>query len=499
MRGWVVDGLRWLLLALPVGVIAAGRVRGGMGAADLVWGLVVLAVAVRRRRTAPYPAVAAAAVLSVLEPAFGVALAYLAYGAGRRRDDPGRAAAVLAGGVTAATLLHGPVLRDAYAWVLAVVVLLLAGALPWACGRLLADRRELAVAGWRRAADLEREQQVVAAQARLLERTRIARDLHDSLGHELSLIALRAGALELEEGLGTEARQAAGALRADVAAAVERLREAVEVLSDGPASTLPVHESVADLVARARAAGLDVDLRATGAPVAVDPAADLAVHRVVQEALTNAVKHAPDAAITVALDHHPERVDLRISNAVSARTGDGRTGSGLTGLRERLDLVGGTLAARRQGNHFLVEASVPVHPSGRAAAPEPVGAPGTGVVHAAGRQRVRRGLLLAAAAVCAAVLVVTAFWVAMTHDATLDRPTYERIAVGASRADLAGLLPRRQATRGWTGRLLSAPEGPLDCSFYSDGNYPAAFATYRVCFSADVLVSKDDIRGGTGS
>lgn len=69
----------------------------------------------------------------------------------------------------------------------------------------------------------------------------------------------------------------------------------------------------------------------------------------------------------------------------------------------------------------------------------------------------------------------------MTHDATLDAPTYDRITVGDSREDLAGLLPRREATRGWTGRLRAAPDGSLDCHFYSDGNYPAAFATYRLC------------------
>lgn len=492
MRRWLLDGLWWLLLALPVIALVSGW--------DLLLGLVAVAVAVRLRRTAPHAAVAVAAVLSILDPGFAVALAVLAYGAGCRRDQTARAAGILAAGLVAATLLYGAVSPDGYAWLLAVVVLLLAGALPWACGRLRSERRELALAGWRRATDLERQQQVVAVQARLLERSRIAREMHDSLGHELSLIALRAGALELGVGLGCEARQAARALREDVAVAVERLRDAIEVLREGPAPTFPVHESVADLVGRARASGLDVRLQATGAPVALDPAADLAVHRVVQEALTNAVRHAPGSAVTVALDHHPERVDLRISNPAPPHAGDRRAGSGLTGLAERLGLVGGTLAARCQDGRFLVEASIPVHPPsprGRPALPDRPAERADPALDAA-RRRARLGLLPVAAVVCTAAVVVTAFWVAVTYDSTLDAPTYDRIAVGDRREELAGLLPGREATRDWTGRLLGDPDPSLDCRFYSDGNYPAAFATYRLCFRDDVLVSKDDIRGGVG-
>lgn len=439
-----------------------------------------------------------AAVLSALQPDFGVALAALAFAGGRRRDGTGLALGALAGGLLTATARHAAGSRDAYAWLLAVVVLLLAGALPWACGRLLSDHRELAVAGWRRATDLEREQRLAAAQARLLERARIAQELHDSLGHELSLVALRAGALELAAGTDGDARTAARALREDVAVAVERLRDAVEVLREGPPPTAPVHESVADLVGRARDRGLDVDLRSTGEPAALDPAADLAVHRVVQEALTNAVRHAPGAAVTVGVEHRAGQVRLRISNP-AADGGDGGAGSGLDGLRERLSLVGGTLATRREDRRFVLEASVPVHggaPGVRPASDLPAAVSDTSRVHAAASLRVRRALVVAVAAPVVAAVVVTAFWTAVTHDATLEAATYDRISVGDSRADLTGLLPRREATRGWSGPLRVPADASLDCRFYSDGNYPAAFATYRLCFRDGVLVRKDDV-GGT--
>lgn len=439
-----------------------------------------------------------AAVLSALQPDFGVALAALAFASGRRRDGTGPALGALAAGLLTATARHAAGSPDAYAWLQAVVVLLLAGALPWACGRLLSDHRELAVAGWRRATDLEREQRLAAAQARLLERARIAQELHDSLGHELSLVALRAGALELAAGPGGDVHAAARALREDVAVAVERLRDAVEVLREGPPSTAPVHESVADLVGRARDRGLDVTLRSTGEPVALAPAADLAVHRVVQEALTNAVRHAPGAAVTVGVEHRAGQVRLRVDNPASA-AGGGGAGTGLDGLRERLGLVGGTLVTRREDGRFALEASVPVRGPTPGAPPAP-GLPAAGSdtarAQAVASLRVRRALLVAVAAPVVAVAVLTGFWLVATHDATLDAPTYERIALGESRAELAGLLPSREATRGWNGALRVPDDASLDCRFYSDGNYPAAFATYRLCFRDGVLVRKDDV-GGT--
>ncbi len=113
-----------------------------------------------------------------------------------------------------------------------VAVVVLAVLVPWFVGRFSRQYRELVRVGWERAEQMERERQLVAEQARLLERARIAQDMHDVLGHDLSLIALSAGALKLAPGLDEQHRRAAQDIRGRAAAAVERLGEVVGVLRE---------------------------------------------------------------------------------------------------------------------------------------------------------------------------------------------------------------------------------------------------------------------------
>ncbi|WP_371640282.1 sensor histidine kinase [Streptomyces virginiae] len=156
-----------------------------------------------------------------------------------------------------------------------VGLLLVAAMLPWFAGRFLRQYRELVRAGWERAARLEREQHLVAEQARLRERTRIAQDMHDLLGHDLSLIALSAGALKLAPGLSEDHRATARDIRARAGAAVDRLGEVIGVLRE-PSDLAPGPEPGAGLteleglVDRAAAAGLDVRLRVEGEAAAGD-------------------------------------------------------------------------------------------------------------------------------------------------------------------------------------------------------------------------------------
>lgn len=110
-----------------------------------------------------------------------------------------------------------------------VAVVVVAAILPWFVGRFWRRYQELVRAGWERAGRLEREQRLVAEQARSRERARIAQDMHDVLGHDLSLIALPAGALKLDPGLDESQRAAAGESRARAAAPVERLGEGERV------------------------------------------------------------------------------------------------------------------------------------------------------------------------------------------------------------------------------------------------------------------------------
>ncbi len=297
----------------------------------------------------------AGAVLSVAgpwwAPGWTLPTAVCAFLAGRR---PGRTRhtalallAVLAAGVVAIALVPSWIVQGT--WFVAVLVC--AAMLPWFAGRFWRQYQELTRAGWERAAHLEREQRLVAEQARLRERTRIAQDVHDALGHDLSLIALSAGALKLAPGLPDAHRAAAQDIRAKAGAAVERLGEVIGVLRHEGAPGAPPDRGVADVVARVRAAGLAVELSVAGEPGEAPPVVERAVRRVVQESLTNVAKHAPGATASVRIHHTPAETEVRVTNGpvpvsptpTGSTTGAVTGGFGLIGLDERVRLAGGSL------------------------------------------------------------------------------------------------------------------------------------------------------------
>ncbi|MER0241471.1 histidine kinase, partial [Streptomyces sp. HSW2009] len=191
--------------------------------------------------------------LSVLSLWWALPTAVAAFAAGRR---PGRAlptvlvlVALLAAGLVAITVV--PAWLDLSSVFVAVVVA--AAMVPWFAGRFWRQYQDLVRAGWQRAGQLEREQRLVAEQARLRERARIAQDMHDVLGHDLSLIALSAGALQLSPDLAEPHRAAARDIRARAASAVERLGEVIGVLreeADGAPERAP-DASLERLVAEA--------------------------------------------------------------------------------------------------------------------------------------------------------------------------------------------------------------------------------------------------------
>ncbi|MDQ3405469.1 MAG: histidine kinase dimerization/phosphoacceptor domain-containing protein [Actinomycetota bacterium] len=149
-------------------------------------------------------------------------------------------------------------------WMVLGLVFLLV--FPWFGGRFLRQRAELAESGWERVEQLEREQRIVAERERLRERTRIAQDMHDSLGHELTLIALRAGGLEVARDLDEHHRRAVGELRVMAGGATEALRHIIGVLraADDDIPMRPADDSISDLVDRARASGMAVSLHVDG-------------------------------------------------------------------------------------------------------------------------------------------------------------------------------------------------------------------------------------------
>lgn len=228
-------------------------------------------------------------------------------------------------------------------------ILVVTVVLPWLAGQYRRQQALLIAAERERVRQLEREQEHVAERARLQERGRVAAELHDSLGHELALIALRAGAMELSPELGQRHQQAAGEMRASAVAATDQLRQVLEMLRDR--DDVP---PVSDIVARARDAGMAVTIDGL-APM--PELVDQAMRRVVREALTNAARHAPGAPVVVTIAADNRQVTVSITNPA----GEPKTaGSGLVGLQERLRLLGGRLVTDYRDDTFRLVAEVPV-------------------------------------------------------------------------------------------------------------------------------------------
>jgi signal transduction histidine kinase len=228
-------------------------------------------------------------------------------------------------------------------------ILVVTVVLPWLAGQYRRQQALLVEAGHERVRQLEREQEHVAERARLAERGRLAADLHDSLGHELALIALHAGALELSPELTARHQAKAGEMRASAVAATDRLRQALAMLRERD-DVPPVDE----IVTRARSAGMTVTVDGV-APM--PKLVDQAVRRVVREALTNAARHAPEAPVTVELAVTDHQVSLNVSNPAPEPM---TTGSGLIGLQERLRLLGGRLDTAYRDGTFHLTAQVPL-------------------------------------------------------------------------------------------------------------------------------------------
>ncbi|WLQ50152.1 histidine kinase [Streptomyces poriferorum] len=428
--------------------------------------------------------------------------AVTAFLAGR---EPGRTAptllvlvAVVAGGVVAVALVPS--------WLLMagrfVAVVVVAAMLPWFAGRFWRLYQELVRAGWERAGQLEREQRLVAEQARSRERTRIAQDMHDVLGHELSLIALSAGALKLAPGLDESHRAAAGKIRARAAASVERLGEVIGLLreeADGPPG--PPGTGIPQLVAEAAAAGLPVTLHAEGDPAAMPPPAARAAHRVVREALTNAAKHAPRARVDVRLAHGGGVTTVRVENGPApgptGRTDTPGTGLGLIGLDERVRLAGGTFTHGPYVDGFAVVARLPHTPPVRlpAAVPETV-RQDLPPEHRHARSRVRRALVLAVVLPSAAWAVLSAAlmgWdIHSARQSVLDPGDYARLRVGQEQVSVTHLLPDRETRQR---PVAGEPKGPgVTCAYYAmtaDRFDDRSGDAYRLCFRDGRLLSKE--------
>ena len=235
--------------------------------------------------------------------------------------------------------------------------------MAWLLGITVRDRRAAEAA-------LERER-AAGDRGALRERARIARDLHDVVAHAVSVIVVQAEAARnlLHRDL-ARAEQAIDAVSASGREALAELRQLLTVLGtvDEPPSLTPSPGTadIDQLVERVRAAGQPIEIRVEGHPTPLDPTVSLAAYRIVQEALTNAVRYARGARTDVRVTYHPDRLVVEVldhGNGQAAPEANG-SGSGLRGLRERVAIVGGELAVTRTDDGgFAVRASLPYQPA----------------------------------------------------------------------------------------------------------------------------------------
>jgi signal transduction histidine kinase len=219
------------------------------------------------------------------------------------------------------------------------------------------------------AAQTQRTEAERAQRAVLEERTRIARELHDVVAHHMSLIAVRAETAPYRlPGLSETARAEFGALSEVAREALAEMRRLLGVLRHDQPAALAPQPQLADLPAlidAARQAGVSVELSAPPALGRMPPGVGVCAYRIVQESLSNASQHAPGAAVIVSVGQEAGAVLLRVANGPSGTadsSGDEHgPGHGLTGMRERVALLGGSLSAGpAPGGGFVVSAVLPV-------------------------------------------------------------------------------------------------------------------------------------------
>jgi len=275
----------------------------------------------------------------------------------------GRPAARQAG-AAAAVALAWPLLADSNESILPAVFKLGFLAAGWVSGAYFGELRA-------RAAGNRREQQLHSARAVAEEQARVGRELHDILAHTLSVVVVQAAAAgDVFDAAPDRARQALASIEAVGRQALTELRRVIGTVRSQPdkASQLapqPGLSQLDHLIGQVRATGLAVTLRTEGASAGLPAGIDLSAYRIIQEALTNTIKHAQATAAEVAIRYRPHELTLDIlddGHSSTPGTGPGPgPGHGLIGMRERAAINGGNLTAGpRPGGGFTVHARFPL-------------------------------------------------------------------------------------------------------------------------------------------
>lgn len=374
VRDWLVDALVFVVAVVGGSVIFAStidsavhHVSDGDTVIDWALGAVACGLLWVRRRWPVGVAIATAALSAfsaVAAPASVIALFTVAV---HRRTSIALSIAI-GGLVPGLVFAAWRPQKDGLWFQLGLGAAIAAAFVAW--GMFVRGRRQLVWTLRARAERAENEQRMLAEQARVAERTRIAREMHDVLGHRISLIALSAGALELRPDVPQEqVRASAALLRSTARQALEELRDVIGVLRgddvpDALATPQPTLSDLPRLIEQTQDAGAKIDFT-----MAVDSETPTALgrdaYRIVQEALTNVAKHAPGTLATVRVAGAPgDELRVCVRNRASVDPAGASplpgSGSGLIGLLERVTLAGGTLVHGPDASgDFVVEASLP--------------------------------------------------------------------------------------------------------------------------------------------
>lgn len=384
------------------------------------------------------------------------------------------AAGTLAAGLTLIFSSHVSLLTFALNILTGVVLFAL---LPWWIGR--ARRNALLFRA--------QERQHVVVQAELRERARIAEAMHDQLGHDLALLALSTGGLQVSLEKGTAAHAQAARIREQADESIEHLHQIIGVLHDSAeqAPLAPVSASVDQLLAQTRAKGMKINFTAQGPGSA---AADhLLLHQVLQETLTNAAKYAPQETVDVVLDSRSNPLRLRVATPLAGPALPERAGAtGLASLRRTLEANGGSLHVTRDNQRFEVVADIPLEQARR-----PLVLPQVPVKKTA--KRLMLVLPLATVLVMAAGLY-------LLQDATnrataLDPSSYRQLQLGMTRAEVSEFVHAKGLDEPLP--VIEEPAVPPEaqCRYYAarTGVLDLGSEMFRLCFTDDVLVSADHL------
>lgn len=350
--------------ALAVAFLAVGLVqvvlvpiaRPGLGELFVVGTTLPLAW----RRTYPVEAALVASAFWLVPvdgfPLLGFVVVILQFFALGHRGEPTRAVilvtVVACGSAVIGTML-GP--EAAVAAITAVLVVVA----PVAAGRLVRREQRHAQALVELTHELAAERRRAEDAAVGAERARIAQELHDVVGHEVTLMAIQAEAAAAALRVAPDrVAEPVEAIRATAHRTLTEIRAVLDVLAPDGQGSEPIVEALESIVDRALQAGIPVELRVTGTPSPWQTSASLAVTRIVRECLTNAARHAPGRPVRMEVSWAPDEVVVRSVNDTDARL-PSVPGRGLTGMRHRAELLGGSFRAGATNGCFEVRIAIP--------------------------------------------------------------------------------------------------------------------------------------------